>query len=161
MNYVELPHTPRYYFGHGLSYTAFEYSDLRISEKEIDAQGSVRIAATVSNVGECEGDEVVQLYLIDRYASMTRPVKELAGFKRISLKPGEKKRVVFEVFASQTAGRNRSGNRELFLRYPADRSIPGEKRRMDRREKQRILCKSPCGIVAGREKEQGGKTDGQ
>ncbi len=103
VNYVDLPHTPRYYFGHGLSYTAFEYSDLRISEKEIDAQGSVRIAATVSNVGECEGDEVVQLYLIDRYASMTRPVKELAGFKRISLKPGEKKRVVFEVFASQTA----------------------------------------------------------
>lgn len=103
VNYVDLPHTPRYYFGHGLSYTTFTYSDLRISEKEIDAQGSVFIEAAVSNAGECAGDEVVQLYLIDRYASMTRPVKELAGFKRISLNPGEKKVIVFEVAASQLA----------------------------------------------------------
>lgn len=103
VNYVDLPHTPRYYFGYGLSYTTFTYSDLKISEKEIDAQGSLRIEVTVCNTGEYEGDEVVQLYLIDRYASMTRPVKELAGFKRISLKPGEKKTVIFEVSASQMA----------------------------------------------------------
>lgn len=103
VNYVDLPHTPRYYFGHGLSYTAFAYSDLRISESEIDAQGSVRIAAAVTNAGECEGDEVVQLYLTDKYAGMTRPVKELAGFKRISLKPGQRKTVIFEVLASQMA----------------------------------------------------------
>ncbi len=103
VNYVDLPHTPRYYFGHGLSYTTFSYSDLWISEREIDARGSVRIGAEVSNTGGCEGEEVVQLYLTDRYASMTRPVKELAGFTRISLKPGEKKRVVFEVQASLTA----------------------------------------------------------
>ena len=103
VNYVDLPHTPRYYFGHGLSYTAFSYSDLWISEKEIDARRSVRIGAVVSNTGSCEGDEVVQLYLTDRYASMTRPVKELAGFARISLKPGERKRVVFEVRADQMA----------------------------------------------------------
>lgn len=103
VNYVDLPHTPRYYFGHGLSYTTFAYSDLHISSKETEPQGSVRIEAAVSNTGEREGDEVVQLYLIDRYAGMTRPVKELAGFKRISLKPGETKTVVFEVLASQTA----------------------------------------------------------
>lgn len=103
VNYVDLLHTPRYYFGHGLSYTTFSYSDLWISEREIDARGSVRIGAAVSNTGGCEGEEVVQLYLTDRYASMTRPVKELAGFTRISLKPGEKKRVVFEVQASLTA----------------------------------------------------------
>lgn len=103
VNYVDLPHTPRYYFGHGLSYTAFAYSDLRISEKEISAQESVQIEAAVCNTGGCKGDEVVQLYLIDRYASMTRPVKELAGFKRISLMPGEKKTVIFTVSASQMA----------------------------------------------------------
>lgn len=103
VNYVDLPHTPRYYFGHGLSYTAFTYSDLKISEMEIEAQGSVKIEAAVCNTGEYEGDEVVQLYLIDRYASMTRPVKELAGFKRISLKPGEKKTVIFKVSACQMA----------------------------------------------------------
>lgn len=103
VNYVDLPHTPRYCFGHGLSYTTFTYSDLKISKEEIDAQGSVQMEVTVCNTGQCEGDEVVQLYLIDRYASMTRPVKELAGFKRISLKPGEKKTVAFEVLASQMA----------------------------------------------------------
>ncbi|MBD5505113.1 MAG: beta-glucosidase [Lachnospiraceae bacterium] len=103
VNYVDLPHTPRYCFGHGLSYTTFAYSDLKISKEEIDAQGNVRMEVTVCNTGQCEGDEVVQLYLIDRYASMTRPVKELAGFKRISLKPGEKKSVVFDVSASQMA----------------------------------------------------------
>ena len=103
VNYVDLPHTPRYYFGHGLSYTTFAYSDLFFSEKEIDAQDSVRIELTLTNTGSCKGDEVVQLYLIDRYASRTRPVKELAGFKRISLEPEEKKRVIFEVEASQMA----------------------------------------------------------
>lgn len=103
VNYVDLPHTPRYCFGHGLSYTSFVYSDLHISVQEIDAQGGIRIEAVVLNTGNCEGDEVVQLYLSDRYAGMTRPVKELAGFKRITLKPGERKKVIFEVLASQTA----------------------------------------------------------
>jgi beta-glucosidase len=103
VNYVDLPHTPRYFFGHGLSYTEFAYSDLKISEKEIAPEGKVWIEAVVSNVGGREGDEIVQLYLKDRFASMTRPVKELAGFKRIFLYPGEKKKVVFEVAASQLA----------------------------------------------------------
>lgn len=103
VNYVDLPHTPRYCFGHGLSYTDFTYSDFRISDQEIDPEGKVYIEAVVFNAGERKGDEVVQLYLKDRFASMTRPVKELAGFKRISLNPGEKKKVIFEVAASQTA----------------------------------------------------------
>lgn len=103
VNYVDLPHTPRYCFGHGLSYTTFAYSNLHISNQEINAQESIRIEAVVSNTGTIAGDEVVQLYLSDRYASMTRPVKELAGFKRITLKPGERKKVIFEVQASQMA----------------------------------------------------------
>ncbi len=119
VNYVDLPHTPRYYFGHGLSYTTFSYSNLWISEKEIDARGSVRIEAVVSNTGSCEGDEVVQLYLTDRYASMTRPVKELAGFARISLKPGERKRVVFEVRADQMAFLDRD------MRWKVEKGVIG------------------------------------
>lgn len=103
VNYVDLPHTPRYFFGHGLSYTRFEYSDLSISEKEIRPDGEIRISCSVTNTGERTGDEVVQLYLIDRYASMTRPVKELAGFKRVTLEPGEMVQVVFTVKADQMA----------------------------------------------------------
>lgn len=102
-NYVDLPHTPRYYFGHGLSYTEFQYGGIEISPSELSADETVKISFYVENTGGCAGDEVVQLYLSDRYASMTRPVRELAGFKRIALNPGERKRVTFEVHASQTA----------------------------------------------------------
>lgn len=102
-NYVDLPHTPRYCFGHGLSYTQFSYSNLVLSQKELAPFGSVRISVDVENSGHMAGDEVVQMYVADIYASMARSVKELAGFKRITLKPGEKKTVAFEVKASQMA----------------------------------------------------------
>lgn len=102
-NYVDLPHTPRYCFGYGLSYTQFSYSNLVLSQKEFAPFGSVRISVDVENSGHMAGDEVVQLYIADIYASMARPVKEMAGFKRITLKPGEKKTVAFEVKASQMA----------------------------------------------------------
>ena len=94
-NYVDLPHTPRYCFGYGLSYTQFSYSNLVLSQKELAPFGSLRISVEVENSGSMAGDEVVQLYIADSYASMARPVKELAGFKRITLKPGEKKTVAF------------------------------------------------------------------
>ena len=102
-NYVDLPHTPRYCFGHGLSYTQFSYSDLKLSKKEIGPFETIEIRLDVENVGSRTGDGVVQLYLRDLYASMARPVKELAGFKRITLEPGEKQTVIFEVKASQMA----------------------------------------------------------
>lgn len=102
-DYVDLPHTPRYYFGHGLSYTKFAYDQLKIDPTEIMPEDSVIISCTVKNVGNCSGDEVVQLYLSDPHASISRPIKELAGFVRMTLQPGEKKRVCFEVQASQLA----------------------------------------------------------
>lgn len=119
VNYVDLPHAPRYYFGHGFSYTTFAYSDLQISEKEVDAQGSITIEVSVSNTGAYEGDEVVQLYLSDRYADMTRPVKELAGFQRVSLKPGQKKTVVFEVMTNQMAFLDRD------MRWKVEKDVIG------------------------------------
>lgn len=103
VNYVDLPHTPRYCFGHGLSYTRFSYTDMEISKSELGAEEQLYISCTVENIGNCEGDEVVQLYLRDRFSSMTRPVKELAGFKRIHLKPEEKMQVIFTVKADQMA----------------------------------------------------------
>lgn len=109
-NYVDMSHTPRYFFGYGLSYTEFSYSDLKPDKKEISPDEAVKIAVTVENTGSCVGDEVVQMYFCDPYASQTRPVKELAGFKRIHLEAGEKKTLVFTMQASQTAFLDRNMN---------------------------------------------------
>jgi beta-glucosidase len=101
--YVDAPHTPRYAFGHGLSYTTFGYSRLRLSRRSVTASDSVEITLTVTNTGERAGTEVVQLYIRDRYASMTRPVLELAGFHRVELEPGESAEVSFGLSMSQLA----------------------------------------------------------
>ena len=85
----------RYPFGHGLSYTTFAYSDLDIAPAKAKAGGAVRIAATIENAGAAAGAEVVQLYVTDVVASLARPMKELKGFAKVSLAPGEKKRVEF------------------------------------------------------------------
>lgn len=107
-DYMFIPSTPQFPFGHGLSYTQFEYSDLTISPEKISPAGTVAISVTVKNVGDREGDEVVQLYVRDVVASVVRPVKELKGFKRITLKPGEAKRVTFYLSADQLAFYDRS-----------------------------------------------------
>ena len=102
-NYVDLPHTPRYYFGHGLSYTTFAYSDVHFSVKELQPEGEVQINFTLKNTGSVRGTEVVQLYVRDCYASMVRPCMELAGFRRVTLEAGEEKEVSFTLKASQLA----------------------------------------------------------
>jgi len=88
---------PVFPFGHGLSYTRFEYHNLSLSDKEISVNGEIKISCDIRNSGDREGDEVVQLYVQDTTASITRPVKELKGFKRITLRPDEQKTVVFTV----------------------------------------------------------------
>lgn len=102
-NYVDAPHTPRYYFGHGLSYTTFEYENLVISKKEASPMENFQVSLTITNTGAVEGTEVVQLYLKDIKASMTRPVMELQGFARVSLLPEETKKVTFEINPSLMA----------------------------------------------------------
>lgn len=92
-NYVNTPHTPRYYFGHGLSYTDFAYRDLLLDKKEVTPGEAVKVSCTIENTGTVKGTETVQLYLKDVSASMTRPVMELGGFVRADLLPGEKKTV--------------------------------------------------------------------
>jgi beta-glucosidase len=103
VNYVDLPHTPRYPFGFGLSYTEFQYHDFKVSTSELAPNQSVQILLAVTNTGKYGGDEVVQLYFSDCNASMTRPVQELAGFQRIHLDVGETKRVCFTLNMAQTA----------------------------------------------------------
>ena len=96
-DYSDMSGKPLFPFGLGLSYTAFEYSNLQISPRQIPSDGKLQVSVDVQNAGQRAGDEVVQLYLHDPIASVTRPVKELKGFKRISLAPGQKKMVTFEL----------------------------------------------------------------
>ncbi|MEM4918382.1 MAG: glycoside hydrolase family 3 N-terminal domain-containing protein [Thermofilaceae archaeon] len=95
--YVEADAKPLYPFGYGLSYTRFEYRDLVVEPGEIGLEGSIRVSVTVENVGDMEGDEVVQLYASRPTASVARPVKELKGFRRVTLKPGQRVRVTFSL----------------------------------------------------------------
>ncbi len=102
-DYVDSPTTPLYPFGHGLSYTQFEYDNLLIETEAPSANDVVRVAVDVTNVGALAGDEVVQLYINDVVASCTRPVKQLAGFKRVPLVPGETRRLTFHLDLTQLA----------------------------------------------------------
>src|SRR5438094_435891 len=99
--YTDLPVTPLFPFGHGLSYTTFGYSDLRLSAPRIGPAGTLKVSVTVTNTGAREGAEVVQLYVHDEVASVTRPVPTLAGFRRVSLKPGEARTVEFSLTAKE------------------------------------------------------------
>jgi beta-glucosidase len=96
-DYVSTSRSPLYPFGHGLSYTAFEYVNLNLSTRQAAAGGTVDVSLDLHNTGPCAGDEVVQLYTCDEYASLPRPVKELKGFIRLNLQPGETRRITFHL----------------------------------------------------------------
>jgi len=93
--YLDVPWTPQFPFGYGLSYTQFKITNLQLSAQRIRPNGNLTVTVDVENVGKRPGDEVVQLYTRDIAASMTRPVKELKGFQRVTLRPGEKKHLQF------------------------------------------------------------------
>lgn len=100
-DYVDTSCIPLFAFGHGLSYTRFEFDNLRIEPGRVKIGENASISVDIKNAGEREGDEVVQLYAHDAQARITRPIKELKGFKRITLAPGEKKTVTFALFVNQ------------------------------------------------------------
>lgn len=102
-DYVDCSHKPRWCFGHGLSYTGFAYSDLMIGKKEVSPLEELTVSMKLKNTGSIAGTEIVQLYLRDVHATMTRPCKELQGFARVELQPGEEKAVRFTVAPSQMA----------------------------------------------------------
>lgn len=93
--YLDVSNEPLYPFGFGLSYTTFKYGEITLSKKEIHAGDNLNVSVTVSNTGKYDGEEVVQLYIMDMVASVTRPVKELKNFKKIFLKAGETQTVTF------------------------------------------------------------------
>ena len=87
----------RFPFGYGLSYTTFEYSDLHISASEINDDDTLTVSCTIKNTGSCEGMEIVELYVRDKESSVVRPFKELKGFEKVSLRPGESKKIAFNL----------------------------------------------------------------
>ena len=99
--YWDMPTSPLYPFGYGLSYTTFAYSNLRVSRAEAKLNESVEVSVDVENTGRKAGDDVVQLYVHQRSGSASRPVRELKGFERIALAPGEKKTVRFTLGKSE------------------------------------------------------------
>ena len=96
-HYQDELNSPLYPFGYGLSYTDFTISDISLSSDELSVDGSITASVLVSNVGDVKGREVVQLYIQDKYASTTRPVRELKGFELVDLEPGETKTVEFTI----------------------------------------------------------------
>ena len=95
--YIDLSIYPKFAFGHGHSYTSFKYENLKLSSSRMNADGSIDASFILTNTGKYAGAEVVQLYLRDEVASLVRPVKELKGFTRIFLQPGESKTVHFKI----------------------------------------------------------------
>lgn len=102
-NYLDVPNSPLFAFGYGQSYTAFEYSEVRVNKNSLTTDGELTASVTVTNTGDWEGEEVVQLYIRDVIRSLTPPVKELKAFEKINLKPGESKEVVFTLSVSDLA----------------------------------------------------------
>ncbi|WP_295050045.1 fibronectin type III-like domain-contianing protein [Ruminococcus sp.] len=95
--YIDCPNEPLYPFGYGLSYTTFEYSDIHPSSVIAEEGDTLQFSVNVTNTGNVDGEEVVQLYIRDMKGSVTRPVKELKGFKKIMIKAGESRKVTFNL----------------------------------------------------------------
>ena len=115
--YLDVDNSPLYPFGYGLSYTEFEYGATKISSEEMNMSGNITVSTTVTNTGDYDGEEVVQLYIHDKVRSITPPQKQLIGFQKISLKKGESKTVEFTISAEDLKFYNSS------LEYVAE---PGE-----------------------------------
>jgi beta-glucosidase len=96
-NYLDIDNEPLYPFGYGLSYTTFSYNHLRMSKNKMTRDEKIVASVDVTNTGDYDGDEIVQLYIRDLVGSVARPVMELKGFERIHLKKGETKTVIFTI----------------------------------------------------------------
>jgi beta-glucosidase len=103
INYVSVDASPLFPFGHGLSYTTFRYSDFTLSKTEVVTGETIDISVKITNTGSVAGDEVVQLYIQDEFASLPRPVQELKGYTRISLASAESKIITFHLSVDQLA----------------------------------------------------------
>ncbi|MNP93145.1 Periplasmic beta-glucosidase precursor [compost metagenome] len=121
-HYIDEKNTPLYPFGHGLSYSKFEYSDLQLSSKSFAKEGKIEVSVKLKNTGKVTGKEVVQMYIRDLIGSITRPVKELKGFEMIELQPNETKKITFTIdektiqyFTANAKWEAESGDFKVFI----------------------------------------------
>ena len=115
--YSDIPNQPLYPFGYGLSYTDFSYSEVKLDKEEIAMNEPLQISVTVKNTGNSTGTETVQLYVTDKVGSAARPVRELKGFSKVTLKPGEEQEVSFTLS---------SENLKFYTRSMEYQAEPGE-----------------------------------
>jgi beta-glucosidase len=136
--YIDIDNGPAYPFGYGLSYTTFQYSNLKLSAASVAKGGALTVSADVTNSGKLEADEIVQLYTRQLAASLTRPVRELKDFERVTLKPGETKTVQFTLSSASLAFHNERGELvnepgmfHVWVAPDSARGLRGEFRVMD------------------------------
>lgn len=96
-SYIDLKNSPKFPFGYGLSYTKFDYSGLKLSSAKIKSTENIKVSFQLSNVGKVTGEEVVQLYIKDKFGSVVRPVLELKDFQKVKLNAGESKTIEFTI----------------------------------------------------------------
>jgi beta-glucosidase len=129
---LDYGYTPLLPFGYGLSYTTFAYSDLSLSSLTMSATGSITVKAKVANTGSMDADEIVQMYIRDRVGSITRPIRELKGFKRIHLKKGEQADIEFILKGEDLAFFNgkvtatESGKYDVWIGTNSNEGLRGE-----------------------------------
>jgi beta-glucosidase len=121
-HYIDEKNTPLYPFGYGLSYTQFEYSNLSVSKKSFSGNDQIEVTVTIRNTGKYKGKEVVQMYIRDLIASITRPVMELKGFEMLELLPNESRKVSFvinkktiEFFTANSKWEAETGDFKVFV----------------------------------------------
>ncbi|SEA75015.1 beta-glucosidase [Flavobacterium gillisiae] len=132
-HYIDEKNTPLYPFGYGLSYSKFEYSNLELSQKSFSDNGQMEVSVIVKNTGKYAGKEVVQFYIRDLFASVTRPVKELKGFEMIELQPNESKKVSFiinektiEFFTANSKWEAEAGDFKVFVGGSSAQTLEGD-----------------------------------
>jgi beta-glucosidase len=131
--YIDVDFTPEYAFGFGLTYTTWEYSNVRVSSPVLQGKQSITVSAEVANRGSREGTETVQLYIHNLVASVVQPVRKLTSFQRVLLKPGEHRTVAFSISAADLAFYDEHmrlvsepGRIQVFIAPDATRGLSGE-----------------------------------
>ena len=145
-----MPSTPLFHFGHGLSYTTFDYSPLKLEKENVEVNGEARVSLTVSNTGKRRGVEVVQLYAADTATGVTLPAQQLVGFARLDLEPGASKKITFEIPMSLLAYTGISG--ELVME-PGPVEISAGSSSSDIRSTAKFTVTGKARVIKGEERK--------